>query len=60
MQRIDNDSPRQPVWQATIKLGTQVIATTTGYVEREEDRPLYRRCICGARPDTSGSLPCGH
>lgn len=56
METIDNDSPRQPVWQAWVQPRNQVINTTTD----RDDHDDHRRCICGARPTPAGTLPCDH
>ena len=60
MERIDNDSPRQPVWQ--ILLDGKTIYQTTGYLVDDADAIELdtRRCICGARPTPAGILPCDH
>ncbi len=57
METIDNDSPRQPVWPGRIK-AEPVKKNAPAPEIRVVPKP--RRCICGARPNPAGVLPCDH
>lgn len=57
METIQNDSPRQPVWRNPASLSQAMR-------HLEEQRTVTaadtRRCICGAKPNPNGTLPCDH
>jgi hypothetical protein len=61
MERIENDSPRQPVWKPGVRvlldgkpIGLSQAVTVPGHLVPD------RRCICGAKPNNAGELPCDH
>lgn len=64
IQRNDNDSPRQPVWSHPVKRDPQgwpeVVQIVFGGRQMRAVTLDTRRCLCGARPNPAGILPCDH